>query len=192
MVIRLPPGSYGKRRRGHLFGMRTVARSRLQGCDGFRVNAPRGLIGWVEETWLGPDDEPAGLALRLLDGRGGFVLAENVRAVVPESEEIVLVDGASILELAPPRLERTVESDEPIAAAWTTTGELLAPPQAPGPVREALLRHRRWRLAPPPATPGEAPPWQAIAGLLMVVAFLVVFEIALAFTVARLVTGHAY
>jgi hypothetical protein len=164
----------------------------LQGCDGFRVDAPRGLIGWAEEIWLGPDSEPAGFALRLLDGRRGFVLAEDVQAAVPEREEIVLVDGASILELGMPRLERTVESDEVIAAAWATTGELLAPPQPPGPLRQALLSHRRWRLAPPPATPGEAPPWQAIAGLLMAVALLVALEITLAFSIAHLVTGRAY
>ena len=47
----------------------------LQGCDGFKVETADSLIGWVEEPWLGPDGEPAGLALRLVDGHRGFVRA---------------------------------------------------------------------------------------------------------------------
>ena len=52
--------------------------SSLRGCDGFKVEATHGLLGWVDEPWLGPDGEPAGLALRLIDGRRVFVLARDV------------------------------------------------------------------------------------------------------------------
>jgi hypothetical protein len=164
----------------------------LRGCDGFRVEGPRGLIGWVEETWLGPDDETGGFAVRLLDGRRGFVPAESVSASLPEREEIVLADGTRILELGPPRLERALGGDGAVTAAWTTTGELLAPPEPLGLLRETMVSHRRWRLAPPPAADREAPLWQALAALLSGLALLIALEITVAFTVAYLVTGHAY
>jgi hypothetical protein len=103
----------------------------LRGCDGFKVETADGLIGWVEEPWLGPDGEPAGLALRLLDGRHGFVLAEDVRLVEPDTEDVLLVAGASTRELTAPRLERlgdgeTAPSPSPQSVPWGTIALIVA------------------------------------------------------------------
>ena len=167
-----------------------IGTSSLRGCDGFKVEASHGLLGWVEEPWLGRDGEPTGFALRLIDGRRGFVLAGDVRLVVPDTEEVLLVEGAAIRELAAPRLERR---DDPTSAEWATTGQLLEPPQRPDWLHETLLSHRPWRLAPPPPAPDpEAVPWRTAALLVSCLLLLVAFEIALAFSVAKAVTGHAY
>jgi hypothetical protein len=167
-----------------------IRTSSLRGCDGFKLETSHGLLGWVEEPWLGPDGEPAGFALRLIDGRRGFVLAGDVRLVVPDTEEVLLVEDAAIQELAAPRLGRPGDAT---SAEWTTTGQLLEPPQRPDWLHETLLSHRPWRLAPPPpAADPEGVPWQTAALLVACLALLVAFEIALAFSVAKAVTGHAY
>src|SRR6266566_3253979 len=119
--------------------MATVVLDRLLGCDGFRVESPEGLLGWVEEAWLGPSREPTALAIRTIDGRRGLLVAGEIETVVLERElvvphvEIASVDGAA-----------------DVSASWQTTGEVLEPPLPPGPVRRALLALRPWRLAPPP------------------------------------------
>ena len=35
--------------------MATSVRHELAGCEGFRLESPQGLAGWIEETWLGAD-----------------------------------------------------------------------------------------------------------------------------------------
>ncbi len=174
--------------------MATVASGRLLGCDGFRVESARGLLGWVEETWLGETGEPAAVALRLVDGRRGLLLAQDVEAVVDESGELVVAEQARVLALDAPHVERVVTNGARplVAASWTTTGGLLEPPQPPGIFAHALLALRPWRLTSPRAHPSELPVWKAAAILLSALALLVAFEITLAFLVAYLVTGRAY
>jgi hypothetical protein len=157
--------------------MATVPRERLIECDGFRVEAPRGLLGWVEETWLGQDAEPAALAVRTLDGQRGLLLADDIVSVLDDQETVVLQPDARLLELGAPRLDGT-----PLQASWSTTGATIEPPASPGPLRRAVLARRPWRLAPP-AAPRELPVWQialllyagivALATVVMVAAFLV-------------------
>jgi hypothetical protein len=157
--------------------------------DGFRAESSSGLLGWVEETWLGDEDEADALALRLVDGRRGLVLAADVETVVPEREYVGVRDGARILELGTPH----VDGGSPrLAASWQTTGELIQPPKPPGKLRHALLEVRPWRLAPPPAPGVEQSVGKALLVLLPLLGLLIAFEIALAFVVAYLVTGHAY
>ncbi len=172
----------------------TVASSRLLGCDGFRVESPLGLLGWVEETWLGERGEPAALALRLVDGRRALLLAEDVEAVVDESGELVVAADARVFALDAPHVERLLTNGgRPlVAASWTTTGDLLDPPQPPGVVRHALLALRPWRLTPPRAQSSELSVGKAAAILLPALGLLVALEIGLAFLVAYLVTGRAY
>lgn len=175
--------------------MATIEVERLHGCDGFRVETPRGLLGWVEEAWLGPDEEPAALALRLLDGRRGLLLAGDVEAIVPDREEVHVRGPARVLELGPPHVElAAVDGATPtrLAASWQTTGELLEPPEPPGKLRHALLQLRPWRLAPPARNGDERSVWHALALLFPALGLLIAFEITLAFTIAYLVTGHAY
>jgi hypothetical protein len=157
--------------------MATVPLQRLGMCDGFRLEEPRGLLGWVEETWLGPDSEPAALAVRTLDGQRGLLLADDIVSVVEDQETVFLEAGARLLELGAPRLN----GGKPFHAAWTTTGATIDPPEPPGLLRRAALARRPWRLAPP-AEPHERPLWQialllyagitVVAALFMIAAFV--------------------
>jgi hypothetical protein len=159
--------------------MATMSHHALLECDGFCVETAEGPVGWVEEAWLGPDEEPAALALHLVDGRRGLLLVDDVESVLPERECVRAGDGARLLALGAPHLVRDG------AASWETTGELVRTPAGlPG---QAVLELRPWRLRP--ARSGD---WRPIALLLPRLALLIAFEIALAFTVAYLVTGRAY
>jgi hypothetical protein len=160
--------------------MATVSRHGLLDCDGFCVDDPHGVIGWVEETWLGADDEPAALALRLVDGRRGLLLATDVETVRPEREHVLMQAGARLLELGPPHLVRDG------AATWETTGELVEPPPPEGLRAHTVLELRPWRLRPARSE------WRPLAIMFPALAGLIAFEIALMFTVAYLVTGRAY
>ncbi|TMM10689.1 MAG: hypothetical protein E6F98_12280 [Actinobacteria bacterium] len=159
--------------------MATVSHHVLLGCDGFCVETADGPIGWVEEAWLGPDEDPAALALHLVDGRRGLLLADDVEAVASERESVRARDGARLLQLGTPHLVRDG------AASWEATGELVA--AASGLPDQAVLELRPWRLRP-----ARASEWRPIAVLLPALALLIALEIALAFTIAYLVTGRAY
>jgi hypothetical protein len=159
--------------------MATVPRERLIECDGFRVEAPRGLLGWVEETWLGPDAEPAALAVRTLDGQCGLLLADDVVSVLGDEETIVLQPETRLLELGPPRLDGT----PPLQASWSTTGATIEPPAPPGVIRRAVLARRPWRLAPP-AGPRELAVWQIVLLLYAGIVLLGAIVMLAAFTVA--------
>jgi hypothetical protein len=166
----------------------------MAAVDGFRAESRNGLLGWVEETWLGDEDEADALALRLVDGRRGLVLAADVEAVVPEREYVSVRSGARILELGTPHVvRRAVDGGPPrVAASWQTTGELIEPSKPPGKLRHALLEVRPWRLAPPPEAGAEQSVGRALLVLLPLLGLLIALEIALAFVVAYLVTGRAY
>ena len=110
-----------------------MSRDVLLQCDGFCVEGADGPIGWVEETWLGPSDEPVALALRLVDGRRGLLPAEDVDRIVPERERVTMRAGARVLELGAPHLVRDG------AASWEVTGELVVPPERPALPGQALL-----------------------------------------------------
>lgn len=150
----------------------------LPACDGFCVESGDGALGWVEEEWLGPDDEPAALAVHLVDGRRALLLAGDVDTIVPEREVVRARDGARLAELGAPHLVRDG------SASWETTGELVETRAASS--DHAVLELRPWRLRPARSD------WRPFAMLIPALAFLIVFEIGLAFTVAYLVTGRAY
>ena len=154
-----------------------VAVHQLTGCEGFRVEAPHGLLGWVEEPWLGADGEPAALAVRMIDGRDGLLLGDDVETVVPESELVVKDRGPRLLELDQPRLDPA--SQNGLVASWRTTGEILEPPDPPGAFDRALLAIRPWRLAPPPSIDAERPLWLQLTvlytGLTLVVGLITAF-----------------
>ncbi len=154
--------------------MATVARQRLSGCDGFRIELSSGLVGWVEETWLGPSGEPTAMAVRMLDGRRGLLVADEVEAVDSEGELIVVRPRGVLLELDAPRVDVIVADAElpsVVSASWRTTGALLEPP---------------------PSSEAERPVWQSVALLYAGITLLASLEIGLAFLVAYLVAGSAY
>jgi len=101
--------------------MATVTQERLRRCDGFRVETPERLVGWVEETWLDPADEPAALAVRAPDGRRGFLRVEDVDAVLEDGETVVVREEPSLLELEAPPPRQWVE--RPL---WQVIGLLYA------------------------------------------------------------------
>jgi hypothetical protein len=170
--------------------MATVLRNELLGCEGFRVEGPQGLLGWVEEIWLGASGEPVALAIRTIDGRDGLLRAEDVDLVDPDGELLEMRGGARLLELDVPRVDTA--SSNGLEASWRTTGAPLEPvPEPPGAVDRALLAIRPWRLAPPPRPGIERPLLLQIAVLYTALGLIVLFVIGLCFLVAKLSTGSA-
>ena len=170
--------------------MATVMRNELVGCEGFRLESPQGLLGWVEETWLSPSAEPVALAIRTVDGRDGLLLAGDIETVDGEGEMLTMRAEARLLELDVPRVDTT--SSNGLAASWRTTGAPLEPPpEPPGAVDRALLSIRPWRLAPPPQPGIGRPMWLQIAVLYTALAAIVLLVIGLCFLVAKLATGSA-
>jgi hypothetical protein len=168
--------------------MAILVRHTLAGCEGFRVESSQGLLGWVEEIWLGPAGETAALAVRTIDGRDGLLLVEDVESVLVESELLLMTSGSRLLALDFPRIE---SSDNGLAASWRTTGEVLEPPDPPGVLERALLSIRPWRLAPPRRAGADPSFWPALIGLYVALAVIVGVMIGLCFLIARLVTGNA-
>jgi hypothetical protein len=169
--------------------MATVAQPNLTGCEGFRLESPEGLLGWVEETWLGPADEPAALAIRTVDGRDGLLLPEEVESVSKDSELVLMRPGARLLELDSPRLDGA----SGLSASWSTTGEPLEPPpEPPGALDRALLAIRPWRLAPPPRPGAARPLWQQVVVLYTGLALVVSLVIGISFLAAWIASGRAY
>src|SRR5262249_57900861 len=114
---------------GILSAMAVVARHELAHCEGFRVEAPNGLLGWVEEPWLGPGDVPAALAVRTIDGRDGLLLTEDVAIVDRHAERLRMRPGARLLELEIPRV--AAGSSNGLVASWRATGAPLEPMPRP-------------------------------------------------------------
>lgn len=157
-----------------------IASHVLLDCDGFYVENAGRPLGWVEETWLGPDGEPAALALHLVDGRRGLLLARDVAQIEAERERILARDGASVLELGAPHLVADG------SAAWETTGAVVEPPAEGTLLPQAVLALRPWKLRAP-----RSSEWHAFPLLLVGIGTLIALEILIAFVVAYLVTGHA-
>jgi len=165
--------------------MATVAE--LQTCDGFAVEAPVGLLGWVEETWLDGEGRAGAFAVRTPEGRRALFLAQDVAAVDPDTQEVLLAPGARLLELSAPRLESV---DGTIAASWRTTGTTIPAPVAVS--AESEPSSQAVAAARAATAHVERPLLQIVAFALGVLAAIVSFEIGLAFLVAYLVTGRAY
>ena len=172
--------------------MAVVARQALSRCEGFRVESAQGVHGWVEETWLGAADEPAALAVRMVDGRDCLLLAEDLETLDREHRLLTMRTGARLLELDPPRIDP--DSPNGITASWSTTGELSELPVSRGPLERALIAlGRRRRVPPPPHSEPDRdrPTWVTVLLLFATIAFIVGTLISLDFLVAWLVTGSA-
>jgi hypothetical protein len=157
----------------------------LTSCDGFTVEAPTGVLGWVEETWLDGADHPGALAVRTCDGRRALLPADAVRAVDVDAQEVLVAPGTTLLELDAPRI---ASNDGTVAASWRTTGAVV--PAAPG---EAEAEPAPALAASRAATAvRDRPIAQTVALALGFLAGLIAFEIGLAFFAAYLATGHAY
>jgi hypothetical protein len=155
----------------------------LQSCDGFTVESPRGVLGWVEETWLDGSNHPGALAVRTCDGRRALLPAEAVLAVDADAQEVIVGGDAQLLELDAPRL---ASADGTLAASWRTTGAVVetAPGEDEAPKSAALAASRAATAV------HDRPIAQTVLMALGFLAALIGFEIGLAFGVAYLVTGQ--
>lgn len=164
----------------------------LRGTDGFAVEAPNGEIGWVEEVWLGEEDEPRALAVQTVDGRHALLRADDVEAVEREQHWVVVREGQELLELDAPRI-RT--SNGRIVAVWETTGEALQAPAEPS-WHLPHLPHRQPHPHPRLAATGRRirgwPAWVSIAVLYSSLLLIGAALMAAAFLLAWWVTGSAY
>jgi hypothetical protein len=154
---------------------------RLLGTEGFVVESPEGDVGHVEEVLLGEEREPRALVVRTEDGRHGLLTGQEVLVVDREYHWVVVSSEPALLELD----EQGAANER--APSWTTTGDVFhASPRPPRTVRLPFhvpaLRKKE----------GEPLLWQAIAVLLGSIAVIVALVVALAFLVARLVTGSPY
>lgn len=160
----------------------------LRASDGFRVESPRGRLGVVEEVWIGETGEPQALAVRTVDGHHALVLAEDVEAVLPDQEQIVVAEP-TLLELEPPRLDCDGGARR-LSASWTTTGEVLPLPEPGTRLRLPFATARMDAAAPDVFV--ERPLWQMVAILYGSIALIALIVVALAFLIPLLVVGHAY
>jgi hypothetical protein len=168
----------------------------LQDTNGFLVESADGDVGWVEEVWLGKEDEPRALAVETVDGRHALLSAEDVLAVDREQHWVVIPPGQELLELDAPRLAGNGSAGLRLVASWGTTGDVLHAPSRPrwrSPVKRRE-RHPRPQSTRPPSAPAspEQPLWQAVVLLYGSLALIAALLITLAFLVARFVTGAAY
>ena len=162
--------------------MASVTKHVLAGSDGYRVLSADDQLGWVEELWLGADDEPVAAVVRLADERRGLLVAEDVAAAAPAELSLSLASDARLIRLDPPHVE---QADGPSSATWRATGELLqlpaerphAAPAPPGRPEAAQPAHR------------ERPVWMMIATLYLVLGGIVGFVIGLDILLAYLVAG---
>jgi hypothetical protein len=157
----------------------TTTRKLHEALD-FVVESADGELGRVEEIWLGPDEEPQAVAVRMNDGNRVLLLDEDVEAVDRERRWVVARPGADLLELEFPRLAAR-DPEGHLAASWSTTGSVVHPHE-PTPVPAG----RRSRLTT------DRPLWQVVALLYTSVGFVVVLVVALVFVISRLVEGSAY
>lgn len=172
--------------------MAVVARHALSRCEGFRVESAQGVHGWVEETWLGAADEPAALAVRMVDGRDCLLLAEDVEMLDRERSLLTMRAGARLLELDPPRID--TDSPNGVTASWSTSGELSDPPVSRGAFERGLIALGRRRAVPPPPhsePERDRPTWVTLLLLFATIAVVVGVLIGLDFLVAWLATGSA-
>ena len=107
--------------------MRIGAATPIGNIDGFRVVAPGGRIGWVEEIWLDDEDEATAVAVRLPEARRGLLIREDIDEIVPEQRTIAVRPGARLLELEPPHLG--IGAGGALTASWATSGNALALPE---------------------------------------------------------------
>jgi hypothetical protein len=140
----------------------------LSGTEGYVLESPQGDLGRIEEVVVGDDENvPVALDVRTNEGWHGLLRAEDVLVVDREYRWVVVPPDPSLR---------------------TETGTVRRPrPRQPRPLSLP------WRGLRGRSKPGkELPLWQAIAIELTFIAVLVVGVIAVAFLVARLVTGAAY
>jgi hypothetical protein len=165
--------------------MTTTARHTLAATDDFRVLSTEGTIGRVEEIWLGTLEEPIAVAVRLIDGRRGLLLASEVAAVSPEDESVTIASDGRLLRLDPPHLADA--GDGTVTASWRAGNATLELPHPAGRLHEVVS----WSpgVAPIRALQRRRPLWKTLAMVFAALALIVCTLIGLDFLIAYLVAG---
>ena len=107
--------------------MKIGARTPIGNIDGFRVEAPGGRIGWVEEMWLDDECETTAAVVRLPNARRGLLVHDEIDEILPQERTIVVRPDARLLELDPPHLGAGAHGS--LEASWATSGNALALPE---------------------------------------------------------------
>jgi hypothetical protein len=155
-------------------------------CDGYTVATPAGVVGWVEEMWLDDSDSARALAVRLLDGRRGLLVRDEIDEVEHERRMVTIGTGAHILRLEPPHVHDG--SNGARVASWAATGAPLELPEPAGVVRSALVGLHRPVV--PKTTDGGLSTFRTIVAMFAAIAVIGISVIGLDILVAYLATGH--
>ena len=155
-------------------------------CDGYSVGTPAGVVGWVEEMWLDDSDSATALAVRLLDGRRGLLIRDQIDEVAHERRAVTIAAGARILRLEQPHVHDG--PDGAPVASWAATGATLELPEPAGVVRGALAGLHR--PAVPRTTDGGISTFRTIGAMFASIAVIGLAVIGLDILIAYLATGH--
>ncbi len=155
-------------------------------CDGYSVATPAGVIGWVEELWLDDDETVTAVVVRLVDGRRGLLMSEQIGEVAHDRRTLAIGSDARILRLEPPHVHRT--PDGAPVASWSASGAPLKLPEPPGLIRGAFAGLHRPAV---PKTPGTGvSTLQTIVLMFTCIGLIGLSVIGLDILVAYLATGH--
>jgi hypothetical protein len=106
--------------------MRIGAMTPIGDIDGFRVEAPGGRIGWVEEMWVDDEGETTAVVVRLPNAQRGLLVRDDIDEILSEELTIAVRPEARFLELEPPHLGTA--ADGALTASWATSGNALDVP----------------------------------------------------------------
>ena len=155
-------------------------------CDGYSVATPVGVVGWVEEMWLDDSDRATALAVRLLDGRRGLLVRDEIEEVEHERREVTIGTGARILRLDPPHVH--AGADGAPVASWAATGSPLELPEPAGVIRGALVGLHRPTV--PRTSDDGISTFRTILAMFAAIAAIGLSVIGLDILIAYLATGH--
>ena len=107
--------------------MKIDAGTPIGNLDGFRVVAPGGRIGWVEEMWLDDEGQTTAVVVCLPNAQRGLLVHDEIDEIRPEELTIVVRADARVLQLDPPHLDTGAHGA--LVASWATSGATLALPE---------------------------------------------------------------
>jgi hypothetical protein len=107
--------------------MKIDAGTAIGNLDGFRVVAPGGRLGWVEEMWLDDEGQTTAVVVCLPNAQRGLLVHDEIDEIRPEELTIAVRADARVLQLDPPHLDTGAHGA--LVASWATSGATLALPE---------------------------------------------------------------
>jgi hypothetical protein len=136
--------------------------------------------------WLDDSDRTTALAVRLLDGRRGLLVRDEIDEVAHERREVTIGTGARILRLEAPHVHDGAEGTP--VASWAATGAPLDLPEPAGLIRGALVGLHR--PAVPRISDGGISTFRTIVLMFAAIGVIGLSVIGLDILIAYLATGH--